>query len=60
MTGRIFIDGDDAAARFAYSLSEVIAIYPTTPPRPWASTPTTPTSNVRSGPPASGGAGMFR
>ncbi|HTV10321.1 MAG TPA: pyruvate:ferredoxin (flavodoxin) oxidoreductase [Acidimicrobiales bacterium] len=31
MTNRICVDGNEAAARVAYSLSEVIAIYPITP-----------------------------
>ena len=37
---RIVVDGNEAAARIAYALSEVVAIYPITPPRRWASTPT--------------------
>ena len=31
MTNRVYIDGNEAAARIAYALSEVIAIYPITP-----------------------------
>ncbi|HXW82222.1 MAG TPA: pyruvate:ferredoxin (flavodoxin) oxidoreductase, partial [Acidimicrobiales bacterium] len=34
MTTRICVDGNEAAARVAYSLSEVIAIYPITPASP--------------------------
>ena len=34
-------DGNEAAARVAYALSEVIAIYPITPAFPWVSWPTT-------------------
>jgi pyruvate-ferredoxin/flavodoxin oxidoreductase len=34
MTGRVCVDGNEAAARVAYSLSEVIAIYPITPASP--------------------------
>ena len=34
MTTRICVDGNEAAARVAYSLSEVVAIYPITPASP--------------------------
>ncbi len=34
MTSRICVDGNEAAARVAYSFSEVIAIYPITPASP--------------------------
>jgi pyruvate-ferredoxin/flavodoxin oxidoreductase len=34
MTGRVCVDGNEAAARVAYSLSEVIALYPITPASP--------------------------
>ncbi|HTT91359.1 MAG TPA: pyruvate:ferredoxin (flavodoxin) oxidoreductase [Acidimicrobiales bacterium] len=34
MTDRICVDGNEAAARVAYSLAEVIAIYPITPASP--------------------------
>ena len=31
---RIVVDGNEAAARIAYALSEVVAIYPITPASP--------------------------
>ena len=33
------IDANEAVAAVAYRLNEVIALYPITPPRPWASGP---------------------
>ncbi len=41
MTEYITLDGNEAVARIAYKLSEVIAIYPITPSSPmgeWAAT----------------------
>ena len=34
--GWVCVDGNEAAARVAHRLSEVVAIYPITPARPWA------------------------
>ena len=38
--GWVCVDGNEAAARVAHRLSEIVAIYPIRRPRPWGSWPT--------------------